>query len=490
VPSSSTANRCATARPADGIFSPQRLPLKLDSHGYSPKVLHKIVLAAGHSKSAALAAQLLGELAEFSISAQHVGELTTEVGSELAAKRDSQVSALPPASVRDQRPGDAPAAVAVEVDGGRIRTRAPGQGRGVHDPHWNEDKIACLVTLKGETFATDPHAELPECFLDRQRVHRLVQEVSRQRTGGPADSAEEVLVLPEWAGPAPDAAITSGGSNATAAAAVADVRPGAASAAASGAAAAVAAVAVGMVDAPAEAAADAAKALDWRPKRWVRTCVATMAESETFGKQVASEAYRRNFYKATRRAYVGDGQKYNWKIQERHFADFEGITDFVHVLTYVYAAALAVAGSVKDGWLLYVGWVRACWQGRVRAVIVELEGWQKRQETPPAQPPPTDPREVVRKAVTYLTNNETRMSYPDYRRAGLPCMSSWMESLVKEFNYRVKGSEKFWNRGKNAEAILQVRGAVLSEDDRLWQHIRSRPGSACRRYRRKKTEAE
>lgn len=450
-------------------------------------MLHKIVLAAGHSKSAALAAQLLSELAEFSISAQHVGELTIEIGSELAQKRDGQVSALPPASVRDQRPGEAPAAVAVEVDGGRIRTRAAGQGRGVHDPHWNEDKIACLVTLKSKTFATDPHPELPECFLDRQRVHRLVQEVSRQRSGSPADSAEEVLVLPACAGLVAGTAGESGGASVTVAAAAEGQELTAASSAAAGDPVTVVAEAAGVA---AAGGAVPAQALDWRPQRWVRTCVATMAESETFGKQVASEAYQRNFYKASRRAYVGDGQKYNWKIQERHFADFEAVTDFVHVLTYVYAAALAVAGSVKGGWPLYVGWIRACWQGRVRDVRVELEEWQKRQETPPAQPPPTDPREVVRKAVTYLTNNESRMSYPRYRQAGLPCMSSWMESLVKEFNYRVKGSEKFWNRGKNAEAILQVRGAVLSEDARLWQHIQGRGGSACRRYRRKKTEAE
>lgn len=166
------------------------------------------------------------------------------------------------------------------------------------------------------------------------------------------------------------------------------------------------------------------------------------------------------------------------------------MTDFVPVLSYVYAAALAVTGEVKGGWPQYAAWTGSCWRGRVRDVIVELEEWQKKQETPLAKPPPTDAREVMRKTWTYLRNNESRMNYPDYRQSGLPCMSSWMESLVKECNYRVKGSEKFWNRGQNAEAILQVRGAVQSEDDRLWQHIRSRGGNACRRYRRKAVQAK
>ena len=423
------------------------------------------MLAAGHCKSAALAAGLLRELAEFSISSQHVSELTLTIGSELAAQRDRQVAALPPASVRDQRPGEVPAAVAVEVDGGRLQTRAVGHGRGVHDPHWNENKIACLVTVDSEPSVTDPQAELPSSFLDRQRVQHLVQEISNHRTGSPADVDEKVLVLPEWAQPTATAPrAESSGSAASGPEHVAAASGG--------------------------EAWEPGKPPDWRPQRLVRTCVATMAASDTFGKQVANEAYQRNFYQAPRRAYVGDGQKYNWTIQERHFTDFEAIADFVHVLTYVYAVALAVAGSVTEGWPLYLGWIRACWQGRVQEVLAALTAWQQKQETPPAKPPPTDPREIVRTTVTYLTNNATRMNYPRYRQRGLPCMSSWMESLVKEFNYRVKGSEKFWNRGANAEAILQVRAAVLSEDERLWQHIQGRGGSACRPYRRKSAKLE
>ena len=49
------------------------------------------------------------------------------------------------------------------------------------------------------------------------------------------------------------------------------------------------------------------------------------------------------------------------------------------------------------------------------------------------------------------------MKYPEYRRAGLPVSSSMIESLIKEINFRVKGTEKFWNRPEGAEQILQVR---------------------------------
>ncbi|MFM9963175.1 MAG: LysR family transcriptional regulator, partial [Planctomycetaceae bacterium] len=79
--------------------------------------------------------------------------------------------------------------------------------------------------------------------------------------------------------------------------------------------------------------------------------------------------------------------------------------------------------------------------------------------------------------ITYLENNRDRMKYPDYRRAGLPVTTAWMESLVKEINLRVKGTEMFWNAPTGAEANLQVRAAALSDDNRLVTHLQTRRGS-------------
>ena len=60
---------------------------------------------------------------------------------------------------------------------------------------------------------------------------------------------------------------------------------------------------------------------------------------------------------------------------------------------------------------------------------------------------------VVAEALTYLRNNKDRMRYDQYRKAGLPITSSHMESTVKMFNRRVKGTEKFWSEN-GAEADL------------------------------------
>ena len=68
------------------------------------------------------------------------------------------------------------------------------------------------------------------------------------------------------------------------------------------------------------------------------------------------------------------------------------------------------------------------------------------------------------------------MDYPRYRREGLPITSSPMESLIKQINQRVKGTEMFWLQPVGAEAILQIRAASLSEDGRLQDYQRNCPG--------------
>jgi hypothetical protein len=68
-----------------------------------------------------------------------------------------------------------------------------------------------------------------------------------------------------------------------------------------------------------------------------------------------------------------------------------------------------------------------------------------------------------------------------YRKQGLPVTSSLVESLVGQFNARVKAKNKHWDRPEGGEAILQLRAAVLSEDGRLDRFFAERPGSPYRR---------
>jgi hypothetical protein len=48
---------------------------------------------------------------------------------------------------------------------------------------------------------------------------------------------------------------------------------------------------------------------------------------------------------------------------------------------------------------------------------------------------------------------------------------------VKQFNYRVKGTEKFWSE-VGAEGILQLRADVLSDGDVLADYWKRKEGRA------------
>ena len=84
---------------------------------------------------------------------------------------------------------------------------------------------------------------------------------------------------------------------------------------------------------------------------------------------MATEAHERGFFGATRRAFVADGAGYNWAIHAGYFREFEPIVDLLHVLCYLYTSACAGSADEAGGWPRYVGWVRACWQGRVTDVL-------------------------------------------------------------------------------------------------------------------------
>jgi hypothetical protein len=368
------------------------------------------------------------ELAGIAISGRHVERIAAEMGQELMAQRDHKVvqrrrRQLP------ARVASPPAVAVVEVDGGRQRTRAAGCGPGVHQPENKENKIACLVNVASVAQDEDPQPQPPEAFLLPRRVQRLVQRMKGQ--------AGEAL---------PEAAVAEAES------------------------------------APQAVAADARPGPD--PQR-VRTCVASTQDSTAFGPMVAAEAQERDFYRAERAAFVADGAAYNWAIQQGYFPDFEPIADFMHVLCYIYLAAWGAGGTEAERWSRYLAWLHSCWQGRVGEVIEALAQQQQRLGVPGADEEVArgDPRQLVAEALSYLGNNQSRMDYPRYRRAGLPVTSSLVESLVGEFNARLKDRRKFWNRPAGAEPILQLRAALLSEDGRLERFFATRPGNPHRRRR-------
>ena len=275
--------------------------------------------------------------------------------------------------------------------------------------------------------ATDPCPHIPAPFVDAARIPELVRELSRQVK----QTADDTAAAAE---PAPAAGAPPEGSYAP-------------------------------------------------PRVAQRQALASRRTWAAFAPIMAAAAWALGFQGAARKAFVGDGSANHWRLQRRFFGSFVPILDFIHALSYVYAAATAGRPRAA-GWECYRQWVTWVWQGQVGQVLVALEARQAEVGLPEADEPQTSPRQVVARALTYLRNQQGKMQYDAYRRQGLPLTSSLMESLVKQVNRRVKGTEKFWSEA-GAEALLQLRADQLSDGQPLeafWQR-RQEAATGQRRYR-------
>jgi hypothetical protein len=380
-------------------------------------VLQKAIRQAARAPSFKEAAADLQELAGITISATHLQRLSERIGTEWAQRRDRDRQAFQERHLARgyEKP---PAAAAVMLDGGRYQSRAAAQGRGVTDPAWKETKVACCQTLSSKEQTTDPQPEPPRKFLEPAPVARLTAQMKARTAAG---RSEKAALAPRRR--------------------------------------------------------RRRRSKKSRPRALVRTVVATPENQESFGWQVAAEVHRRGLDRAERKACVCDGSLGLWALFAMHLlpAGFIAILDFVHLLVYLYAAAGATRGKgTGAAWRLYERWLRWAWSGAVDRLLAGLRAAACQVGEPPAGVAEEDPRKIVADAVSYLENNRTRMDYPRYRRLGLPISSAPVESVIKQLNRRVKGSEKFWLKG-GAEAVLQVRAAYLSEDgraERYWAQPR------------------
>ena len=402
-----------------GIFFPQRIALRIDGGSVSPAVLEKKVLAVAYAPSYSIGELLLRKIGGIELSGRGLNKTAVKIGLEMVAHRDARIEAYfdQPLPRQHAQPKTPITLACVSVDGGRMQTRDEGGGKGVHHPHWRENKNALFLRMKSGCFADDPQPDLPACFANRERMKKLLSGIGEGNT--PPTAAEE-------------------------AASAADI-------------------------------AEKHVENDWRPKRLFRTCLSSLEDSNAFGRMMETEADAR-LLSCRQESLRGRWTAVQLDDSERSLLRLYADSRFRACgRTSLRSSAFCARrrGAALDG-LSPLG--STCWGGNILPVISELREHQRQVGLPPKDCEKTDPRKVLADAVGYFQNNVSRMNYPAYRRQGLPTTSAHMESLVKEINAQVKGTEKFWNDGASGEAILQIRAAALCDDDRLTSFMNSRPG--------------
>ena len=302
----------------------------------APRARRKAVYAGGNEKSHSVGAKSLQELAEWKLNATRVSELTLQAGKEMKAQQSAQVEAYhqqqatrsltAPSEPPPEAPPNLPQVGVVEMDGGRIRTRQENSPRGVTSPHWREFQAGCVVRLQSEQSDVDPRPEVPQLFLSRPKVQKLVRQLHRQRSGTSSVTDEEekeasigeLLAEAKLAESKPEANAAS--SAAEEPSPEADPATTSSSAEASG------------------------KKKRRGPVRLQRTCVATLEGADACGRILAAESAQRGLDHARRKGFLGDGQSSIWSVFKQYFErlGYVPILDFIHLLSYVYALAMAV----------------------------------------------------------------------------------------------------------------------------------------------------
>jgi len=375
---------------------------------------------------------------------------TERIGAERVAIRDSSVEQHEHRTLMTIASGPAgvpaPVVGAVMADGGRFqRTGKNAQATS----HWGEYKAGLCLTLAEpddqRAPGVDPHPSVPDLLLSPDYVRALTCEMARKA----ADvSGTDAPPEPARACGDPDEPVGSS--------AVPDRER----------------------ESPALS-----------PAVTAREVVATTRDAQAFAAQLNARAWDSGLFQADHKAFVGDGSSWIWTIWSKSFKawEFVPILDVIHAVTYLYAAAMA-GRPESEGWPVYEQWITWVWNSQVELVINAVRERATELGAPTDSDGPTSVRQIVWTALGYLDNQQSRMDYVRYRKAGLPMTSSHMESTVKELNRRIKGSEKFWSRS-GGESVLQLKADILSTSEPLSTFWKNRPQTRTGLHSRCQTKA-
>jgi hypothetical protein len=414
--------------------------------GLSPAVQQQVARQGARQHGFEKAKESLSDFG-YELTTKRVERQTERIGAERVAERNAIVEKYQNLTLMDRCRAPegvaVPQVVSVGDDGGRLQTTVASE----KGTHWRQYMGADLRVLKSQSLVEDPEPELPEIFCDPARMGKLVSGISHKIAGTePAEDPQDAQR---------DHAAESRETDGI------------------------------LAETPAEARKKTKSRRINQPETVSREVLASRKMSAPeFGLLMAAYAWSLGFFQAMRKGFVGDGSSANWDIWDAHFKayGFIPILDFIHALTYIYNAAMA-GRTAKEGWAIYLRWIKWVWAGRVQDVIAELQARQQELGQPLAEDSETAPRKVVAKSLTYLQNQHTRMNYPEYRKQGLAITSCHIESTIKQLNFRVKGSEMFWT-DDGVEAILQLSADLLCDSrplDGFWQRRAARM-TGCRAY--------
>jgi hypothetical protein len=195
---------------------------------------------------------------------------------------------------------------------------------------------------------------------------------------------------------------------------------------------------------------------------------------------VAFHLHRTGAAKAKVVTFAADGAPWIWKRLDWVVAQVKldpcrvvEVLDWCHAVHHVSVALAALPLAEPERKERYNGLRRLLKEGKSRIVIKELETLAAGE----------DEDSSVWREIRYLTKHSDagRLRYNCFRCRGVPMGSGAIESTIRRvINLRLKGNGIYWTED-NAEAIFQLRAAVVSG---RWDEILKHTQDAMARDRR------
>jgi len=195
---------------------------------------------------------------------------------------------------------------------------------------------------------------------------------------------------------------------------------------------------------------------------------ATNRKWEETGPLIVSHLYMRGIRPENIEVCISDGSDHILKkIFLPFFPKANHILDYYHKSEALHKCLKFVGRSGNE---IHQKLKNFLWEGQIVEIIGTLKEIQLGVGKPDKGKRKTDdPKVVLDNLINHLNENKGRLQYKKYRSLKYPIGSGSVESAVKLFGKRIKGTEKQWSDG---EPILHLYAFLLSEDDRwnkLWE---------------------
>jgi len=183
------------------------------------------------------------------------------------------------------------------------------------------------------------------------------------------------------------------------------------------------------------------------------TYLATLGDVTVFGPLVAAQAHQCGHHWARELIILADGAAWIWNLAAAQFPTGIQIVDFFHASEHLWEMGRACGGDEAAA----REWVHArqaeLKADRLEAVLAAIDAWE---------PATAEGRDLQARERHYFAANEERMQYGTFLKRGYHIGSGVIEAACKQVvGARLDQVGMHW-RAAAAEAIVTLRGAVLS----------------------------